>query len=506
MNILSSFFVFLLGSFLGVSSSSSYASESEQGEKAPLYLLPEPQSVTYEEGTCPLSALNQVKERPWAKSDKNPAPAAYELKISPSGVVLFFGDEAGLLAGRTTLLQLKEIATLLGRKSLPALSIEDKPSYGWRGLMLDPARHYLPIKDIKTFIDSMAYYKFNKLHLHLVDDQGWRLPVPGYPKLTEISAWRAETEGNGKPHGGFYTKKELKELVAYAAQKGIEILPEIDMPGHSQALAAAYPELICFPKKDIKVGTTPGVTKELVCVGKPEAKAFYEAVLKEVADIFPSRLVHLGGDEAPRDNWEKCAQCAEWRKTHKLADTKQQMGFFFKEREKFLSSLGKEALFWYEEGEGSYPKGSTVYTWRMGRTPQVLENAQKDGLKVIAAPGEHAYFDYPQHRKDTHSMGPLLPLKKAYHWDPAYGRTAENNPVIGVEGTLWGERIENLERLFFATYPRALAMSEVAWTPQEKRSWELFQEKAEVHARLLKKKWNMDPYLGSPEGPQSEGK
>lgn len=450
-------------------------------EEARFSIIPEPEKTQYVEGTT--STLNILEK----KKDSSLGKEGYKLALTPKGVTVAYGDEAGLFYAAQTLNQIKGQEA----KTFPCAEITDKPRFSWRGLMIDPARHYWDPKDIKKFIDVMAAYKFNKLHIHLTDDQGWRLPVPGYPKLQSIASKRSGTNGNNVPHEGFYTKKELKEIVQYAAQRHIEVIPEIDVPGHNQALATAYPDMICFPDKNLKVRTNPGVSKELICPAKPEVWKFYNAVLDELKDIFPSPYVHLGGDEAPTDNWQKCPHCEQLRKKQGWNDTHEQMGGFFKQMTDMLAKRGKKTLLWYEEDSISYPEGSTVYTWRMGKTPSTIKQTREKKLNLVCAPGEHAYLDYPQLPKDV-GAGPLTRLEQSYKLDPGYGLSPEDQKhIIGVEGPIWGEYISTLKRAFYMAYPRALALSEAGWSPMDVRSWENFSRKLEFQKKYMKKTWDI---------------
>ena len=448
-------------------------------------VVPEPVSVKEEEGVCtrPL-----IVER---KIDRKLPKEGYKLSIGPKGVVLFYGDKAGEFYGEQTM---EQIRMQYAGKPVPCAEITDYPRYEWRGMLLDPARYFLPLDDMKRFIDVMAFYKYNKLHVHLTDDQGWRLPVPGYPKLKEIASHRAESHGNKTPHGGMYTKEELKELVRYAAQKHVEVIPEVDAPGHNQALGAAYPNFMCFPSPDLKVGTTAGVTKHLVCPQNPEVWAFYKAVMKELKEIFPSSYVHLGGDEAPEDNWMKCPACAKWRKANGIAvsngegdalkqEAREQLRVFFRKLSGIVREQGKEPLFWYEDPIADYPKGSTVYTWRMGLTPSTIKKSREQGLKLICSPGEHCYLDY--------SYGQTS-LKRSYDLDPGYGLPEKDQKhIIGLEATMWGEHIPDIDRAFYMAYPRALALSEAGWSPMDVRGWDRFKKKLPVQADIMKKKWQL---------------
>ena len=256
-------------------------------------------------------------------------PEGYSLTIGENGLELGASNRKGVFYALKTLEQLFPVA-LEGRpsESLPYVHIEDAPRFGYRALMLDPARHFLPIEDVKKYVEAMASYKFNVLHLHLTDDQGWRIEIKKYPKLTEIGSKRVETNGNGKAHEGYYTQEQLKDLVSFAKERHVEIIPEIDMPGHGMSILAAYPELACFPQK-FEVSTKPGVSKELLCAGKEEVYTFYENVIEEVVAVFPNKKLHIGGDEAPLDRWRESPHCQKVIKKNGLHGEEGLMVHFF---------------------------------------------------------------------------------------------------------------------------------------------------------------------------------
>lgn len=454
-------------------------------------VIPEPAGTDLAQGTAKTLKLLSDKAAPSLGRD------AYQLTVTPQGAHLSSGGREGRIYGLVTLQQLRD-QLAAHPEGIPCGVIRDKPRYPWRGLMVDPARHFIPIKDLKKFVDLMAYYKFNKLQLHLTDDQGWRLPVPGYPKLKSISSKRAESFGNGTPHEGMYTKQELKDLVAYCAARGIEVIPEIDMPGHNQALAAAYPEFFCFPNPDTKVRTTGGVTLYLVCPHKPEIWKFYAAVFDELKDIFPSPIVHLGGDEAPLEKtWEKCPLSIKYRQQKGMKDVHEELKEFEAKMASMLAARGKRVQLWYEKPWAQaniYRKGDTVFTWRMGLTPSTITETKKQGLPLIIAAGEHCYLDYPQiPGQDNRGWMPTTTLEQSYKLDPAYGRPEkEVDHVIGVQATMWAEQLPTLNHLLYRTYPRACAIAEAGWSPMNVRSWENFQRKLEDHRQFVLKRFNYD--------------
>ena len=391
-------------------------------------IIPEPERTELKPQTT--KTLKLLSDKAEASLGKD----AYRLAVTPGGVHLASGGREGRLYGQATLRQLQD-QLAAQPEGIPCGVIKDKPRYPWRGLMVDPARHFIPLADLKKFADLMAYYKFNKLQLHLTDDQGWRLPVPGYPRLKSVASKRAESFGNRTPHEGMYTREELKELVAYCAERGIEVIPEIDLPGHNQALAAAYPEFFCFPDPGTKVRTTGGVSLHLVCPHKPEIWKFYSAVFDALKDIFPSKIVHLGGDEAPLEKtWEKCPLSVKYRQKKGMKDVHEELKEFEGKMASMLAARGKRPQLWYEKPwaeAGIYRKGDTVFTWRMGLTPSTITETKKQGLPLIIAAGEHCYLDYPQiPGQDNRGWMPTTTLEQSYKLDPAYGRPEKETDHI----------------------------------------------------------------------------
>ncbi len=321
-----------------------------------------------------------------------------------------------------------------------------------------------------------------------------QLPVPGYPKLKSVASRREESFGDGIPHEGMYTKQELKELVAYCAALGIEVIPEIDMPGHNQALHAAYPEFFCFPKPDMNVRTTAGNSKELVCPQKPEVWKFYASVFNELKDIFPSGIVHLGGDEAPTELWEKCPLCQEARTRAAMKDEQEQMKAFFAKTAALLAKNGQTPQFWYEGNAGIYHPGETVYAWRQGQALQSIEKTKKAGLNLIMASSEYCYLDFPQIQGQRNwGWMKTTTLQKCYDLDPAFGKPEkEAGHIRGVHAPVWAERLPDLNHLLYRAYPRACAIAEAGWSPMGVRSWENFRRKLADHRQFILKRFNYD--------------
>ena len=416
----------------------------------------------------------------------------YSIEIDSRHIRFTGGSEAGIFYALKTFDQL-----LLGdainssEGKVAPIHIEDTPRYGYRAVMLDPARHFLPVEDVKQFIDRMACYKYNVLQLHLTDDQGWRIEIKSHPELTEKGAFRNPKGGNNGPDNGYYTQEQIKELIDYAAQRHIEIVPELDIPGHSAAILAAYPELGCpFRHGDAKeIGK---VTNMMLCASSEKAYKVYEDIIREVAQLFPSKRIHLGGDEAAvKDNWAQCEECLALMRSAGYEKPSQLMNIFFGRMLEYVRNNGKEAILWCELDNMwppandylfPYPKDVTLVTWRNGLTPKCIELTRNNGHKLIMAPGEHTYLDYPQWQNDLPEFNnwgmPVTTLQKAYELDPGYGlKDSEQKHIIGVMATLWAEAIKDINRVNYMFYPRGLAIAEAAWSGMEQRSWESFKKR-----------------------------
>ncbi len=423
---------------------------------------------------------------------------SYILEITPEKTTNTAEDADGEYYARQTLQQLIDLAKYEGQP-VPACTIKDKPRFAWRGLMIDPARYHWRVEDIEKYIELMSYYKYNKLHLHLTDDQGWRISVPSYDRLQEISSRRSETEGDGKPHSGFYTREDLNRLVAFAARHHIELIPEFSLPGHVQALAAAYPEMVCYPGDNIEVRTIPGKSKDLLCPSNEDIFRFYDALFNESKQIFPSPYIHIGGEESTLENWENCPNCIQYRKKYELATPNDQLRHVTERMVTMLAQHGKKPLRWYNGTVAdNYAEGSIIYVADNGSTPAILKQAVAKNIQIISTPSEYVSLDYPQQKTDypdnkISNILPVVPLEKTYSFDPGQGLPPqEQNHILGVEGTLWGEQIDNIARALFMSYPRAFALSEAAWSPMNVRSWPHFEKKAKMHINLLAKKWKVD--------------
>ena len=418
---------------------------------------------------------------------------AYEVSINADKVTIFANSISGFLYGTQTILQLLPAEVYGSEKTdliLPAVEIKDKPRFGYRGLMLDLVRHFFPKDYILKTIDRLAMHKMNVLHLHLIDDQGWRMEIKKYPKLTEVAAWRVDQEDkhwnareandpNEKgTYGGFLTQKELKEIVAYAAERNIQVIPEIEMPAHVTCVMAAYPHLSCHGERvAVPSGGVWPIT-DIYCAGKETTFEFLEDVLVEVMEVFPSKYIHIGGDEATKTNWKTCPHCQKRMKTEDLGDVEELQSYFVKRIEKFINSKGKKLIGWDEILEGGLAPEATVMSWRGFKGG--IEAAEQ-GHDVIMTPGSHCYFDHYQGPQNDEpiAQGGYLPLSKVYKFEPISEDIAEENAhhVLGGQANLWSEYVPTTEHSEYMIFPRIAALSETVWSPKASRDWDDFSRR-----------------------------
>ncbi|HTK41161.1 MAG TPA: beta-N-acetylhexosaminidase [Gemmatimonadales bacterium] len=431
------------------------------------------------------------------------SPESYRLVVSKHGAMLSASTPAGLFHGLQTLRQLlppqfeeedrAPTTASAVRWAIPALEIRDAPRFPYRGLLVDVARHYYPPEFIKTVIDLLALYKLNTLHLHLTDDQGWRLEIKKYPRLTEIGAWRKETivgqhfdpyVGDSTPHGGFYTQDQIRDLVAYAAARQITILPEIEMPGHAQAALAAYPELSCTGGP-FEVSTKWGTHENIYCPSE-RTFAFLEDVLVEVMQLLPSRYIHIGGDEVPKKQWKESPVAQEVIRREGLADEEGLQSYFIRRIERFLIAHQRKLIGWDEILEGGLAPEATVMSWR-GVAGGI--EAVRQGHDVIMTPANRTYFDYYQGDSTVEplAIGGFLPIDSVYAFEPApLELTPEQaRHVVGAQGNVWTEYIATPDHLEYMLLPRMLALSEVLWSPKQARSWHRFAARLPAHFERL---------------------
>lgn len=416
----------------------------------------------------------------------------YILEVDKNGVFIKGATQGALFLALQTLDQLLMGDVLnTAERRIAFIHIDDTPRYAYRAIMLDPARHFLPVKDMKLFIDQMARFKFNVLQLHLTDDQGWRIEIKSHPELTATGAFRNPNGGDQGPDNGFYTQDDIKEIIAYAADRNIEVVPELDIPGHSVAILAAHPQLGCtFRHNDTKkLGTT---TNMMLCASNDDVYAIYSDIIAEVAALFPSKHIHLGGDEAAvKENWAKCPDCLAMMERLGYDKPSQLMIPFFDKILDIVRANGKEAILWCELDNMwppandylfPYPANVTLVTWRNALTPKCIELTRKHGHNLIMAPGEHAYLDYPQYPGDLPEYNnwgmPVTTLEQSYRLDPGYGLpTEEQAHIQGVMATLWAEAIRDINRVTYMAFPRAMAIAEAGWSNMPQRSWESFKKR-----------------------------
>ncbi len=419
----------------------------------------------------------------------------YTMKADKKGIVITASAANGVFYGIQSLKQMLPVQ-VSEKITVPFVEIKDEPRLAWRGVMLDVGRHFFPVSYIKEFLDNMAMYKLNTFHWHLTEDQGWRIEIKKYPKLTELAHWRDETvlghardskTYDGIGYGGFYTQDQVKEIVKYAADRYITVVPEIEMPGHSTAALAAYPELGCTGGP-YEVAKTWGVMKDVYCAGKEETFSFLQNVLDEVCELFPSTYIHVGGDECPKDAWKKCPACQKRIKDEGLADEHELQSYFIQRMEKHLMSKNKKLIGWDEILEGGLAPEATVMSWR-GVKGGI--EAAKQKHDVVMTPNSHMYFDYYQkenHEGEPLAIGGYLPLEKVYSYEPVPEElnAEEANYIIGVQANVWTEYIANTNYLEYMSFPRVCALSEVAWSLKETKDFADFQKRMESEYSRLK--------------------
>lgn len=412
---------------------------------------------------------------------------AYRITVKKDLIQITGADEAGVFYGIQTLRKATPVGERISVAYAP-VTINDAPRFGYRGTELDVARHFQPVAFIKKFIDMLALHQINRFHWHLTEDQGWRIEIKAYPKLTEIGSRRSETvigrnteEYDGTPHGGFYTQEEIKEIVAYAAERYITVIPEVDLPGHMLAALAAYPELGCSGGP-YEVSKRWGVFEDVLCPGKEAMFAFLEAVLTEVMDLFPSEFIHIGGDECPKVRWEQCADCQKKIKELGLKDKDGQKAEHYLQSyvtariEKFLNEHGRNIIGWDEILEGELAPNATVMSWR-GMEGGI--KAAQMGHKVIMTPTTYCYFDYYQSKdreNEPLAIGGFLPVEQVYGFEPAPDLlTAEQKSyILGAQANLWTEYIADPDHVEYMLLPRLAAMCEVQWMHPDNKDYESF--------------------------------
>ena len=456
-------------------------------------LIPKPEQMTMTGGTFTVDSLalfggqssrniKTVIDEAWSGN-----PEGYQLDVTPGGIDLRAGSPDGLFYGMQTLRQ------LYAGGEVPCVSIRDNPRFGYRGLHLDVSRHFFSKEEVMKLLDVMSFYKLNTLHMHLTDAGGWRIEIDKYPKLTSETAFRTESdwrkwwdgrdrkylpEGTPGAYGGYYTKEDIREIVKHAASKHINIIPEIEFPGHSEEVLMAYPELSCSGK--------PYQNGDF-CIGNELSFTFMEDVLAEVIDLFPSEYIHVGGDEAGKSAWKKCPKCQALMKKNGMKSVDELQSYMIHRAEEFLNSKDRRLIGWDEILEGGLAPEATVMSWR-GEDGGI--KAARMGHDVVMTPGNYMYLDFYQADPKTqpYAIGGYTPIKKVYSYDPvpADSLTVEEcRHILGVQANTWTEYIQTPEHLEYMMFPRALAVAEIGWTSQELRTWEDFKPRMNAHISKL---------------------
>ena len=507
----------------------------ENGQPQPFSVIPMPNDVTLAEGSFnvagALVSVDENLDEASAKAVKafsetletvtgkpmtgkrggvirfglnpNMGTEEYFLQVKPDGVNVEASAFGGFFYAIQTLKQMLPAEVYGNQKAnaawlLPCVTILDAPRFDYRGIHMDPCRHFWTIEETKRYIDIAATYKLNRLHWHLTEDQGWRMEIKKYPKLTEVGAWRSGTcigkdfdSNDGIRYGGFYTQDEMREIVAYAAERNITVIPEVDLPGHMVAALAAYPELGCTGGP-YEVWTRWGVSEDVLCVGKEETFTFLEDVLTEVMDIFPSEYIHIGGDECPKDRWRNCPLCQArikqlGLKAHDNFSAEEELQAYVTSRiQKFLNDHGRKIIGWDEILDGSLAPGATVMSWR-GTEGGI--RAAELGFDVVMTPNSHMYIDYYQSRerdKEPLCIGGYVPVEKVYSYEPYEGMTpGTEDHILGVQANLWTEYVTSPEFLEYMLLPRMCALSEVQWCNADRKDYTRFDSSLDHTFKML---------------------
>ena len=408
---------------------------------------------------------------------RDPGGEGYRLVVTERAITIRARRPAGLFYGVETLRQL-----LRPDGTIPVVTVTDAPRFRWRGMHLDVGRHWFPVDFVKRYIDLMARYKLNTFHWHLTEDQGWRIEIRKYPRLTEVGACRAETVvrksfdpyvGDGKPYCGFYTQDEVREVVRYARARHITVVPEIEMPGHAVAALASYPELGCGPGP-YEVWTRWGVNENIYCPGE-ETFRFLQNVLDEVLELFPSTFIHIGGDEAPKGVWHRSPMVQRLMYLQKLKDEAALQSWFIRRIDRYLTERGRRLVGWDEILEGGLAPGATVMSWR---GVQGGIDAARAGHDVVMTPTSHVYFDYYQGDPATEplAIGGSVPLELVYSYEPIPDglSAAQARHILGAQGNVWTEYMPTTVQVEYMAFPRMLALAEVVWSPRAARDYESF--------------------------------
>ena len=465
-----------------------------QQQPAPVVnLIPKPVNLTLGEGyfrTDSASICDGAENIRYVINPDMAGEEAYRLTVSKNGIEAQAATETGLFYARQTLLQ------LLQSGGVPCVTIEDSPRFGYRGLHLDVSRHFFPKEEVMKLIDVMAYYKLNRLHFHLTDAGGWRIQIDKYPKLTQEAAFRTESdwrkwwdggdrkylpEGTEGAYGGYYTKADIREIVAHAAEKHITVIPEIEFPGHSDEVFRAYPELCCAGKP---------YSGGDFCIGNEKSYQFMEDVLTEIMELFPSEYIHIGGDEASKAAWKTCPKCQALMRREGMKSVDELQSYMIHHADQFITSKGRKLIGWDEILQGGLAPNAAVMSWR---GEEAGFRSVRMGHNVVMTPGNYMYLDFYQAFPNTqpYAIGGYTPIKKVYSYNPIPkdSLTAEEEKhFMGVQGNTWTEYIPTPEHLEYMMFPRALAVAEIGWTPQDLRSWEDFKPRVNAHIPVLHRK------------------
>jgi hexosaminidase len=428
-------------------------------------------------------------------SSKVADPEGYELVVTSKQINICGHDEAGVFYGLQSLIQLLRLSN--GKITVESCTIQDHPRFAYRGMLLDVSRHFFAVDDIKKWIDMLALYKINTFHWHLTDDQGWRIEIKKYPLLQSISAYRDETIighkrdsphlFDGKRYGGYYTQEDVKAIVKYATDRHITIIPEIEMPGHALAALAAYPQLGCTGGP-YKTATYWGIFDEVYCAGNDETFTFLQNVLDEVLPLFPSKYIHIGGDECPKTKWKTCPKCQKRIKDEHLKDEHELQSYFMGRMEKYLNSKGRQIIGWDEILEGGLTPGATVMSWT-GEEGGIA--AAKQHHNAIMTPEKYVYLDYYQslYPGEPITAGGYTPLSKVYNYEPLTNQLSgdEARYIKGVQANAWSEYMPSSARAERQLFPRMLALAEVAWSAKENKDYDGFLKRLRYEQPMLKK-------------------
>ena len=419
---------------------------------------------------------------------------SYTLDVTSKTIIISSQDPAGVFYGIQSLIQL---IPATGNTEIACVSIHDKPLYKWRGMHLDCSRHFFSTSEVKKYIDYLAFYKLNTFHWHLTDDQGWRIEIKKYPKLTTIASQRKQTlvgrpgKNNvydGKPYGGFYSQEEIKDMIAYASKRHVTIVPEIEMPGHALAALAAYPEYSC-KGGSFDVGDTWGVYDDVFCAGNDGTLTFMEDILSEVCALFPGKFIHVGGDECPKERWKTCPKCQTKIKQEGLKDEHALQSYFITRIEKFVNAKGKQIIGWDEILEGGLAPNAAVMSWQ-GTEGGILAAKQKHF--AVMTPGKPCYFDHYQVKDKTSeplAIGGFNPLDSVYWYNPtpAVLLADEKKYILGAQGNVWTEYMPDFKQVEYMSVPRMAALAEALWTPANQKEYTDFITRLKMNATLLDK-------------------